>query len=183
MRRLWSSPAALHSTLLLPSIPLGQGCSTDTICARKTTFGKRMGREVLSQNIYIRTAPVEKAVFLRKLPLYFTGWTIKLGSTPLWSYSHMGKRQMQFFNCSSTKWYSHGGCRGFKGISTVLPQYPFIALIKYSSLPDDILESILILLGGGGGGWEVQEQSKLWHKHLACKQTVYMTHGITDTKT
>lgn len=73
MRRLWSSPAALHSTLLLPSIPLGQGCSTDTICARKTTFGKRMGREVLSQNIYIRTAPVEKAVFLRKLPLYFTG--------------------------------------------------------------------------------------------------------------
>lgn len=152
MRRLWSSPAALHSTLLLPSIPLGQGCSTDTICARKTTFGKRMGREVLSQNIYIRTAPVVKAVFLRKLPLYFTGWTIKLGSTPLWSYSHMGKRQMQFFNCSSTKWYSHGGCRGFKGISTVLPQYPFIALIKYSSLPDDILESILILLGGGGGG-------------------------------
>ena len=147
MTRLWCSPAALHSTLLLRSIPPGQGCSTDMVCARKTAFGKRMGREAFSQNIYIRTAPAAEAVFLRKLPLYFTGWTIKSGSPPLWLYSHTGIGQMQFFNYSSVKWYNHQGCRGFEGNSTTLPQSPFNSLIKYPSLPDDSVENILILLG------------------------------------
>lgn len=88
MTRLWwCSPAAL----LLPSIPLGQGCSRHDLC-RKNTFGECMGREVLSQNIYIHTVPAAEALFISKVPLYVTGWTIKWGSTPSWSYSYIGMR-------------------------------------------------------------------------------------------
>lgn len=62
MPRLWCSPAPLS----FRASPWAKAAPQTRFLPERPTFGKRVGREVLSQNIYIRTAPTLEAVFLKK---------------------------------------------------------------------------------------------------------------------